>query len=749
MLFILALTAWIYFRGWRHLHRYLPGHFGGWRLVSFLTGLCFLFIAVASPLDAFSGMLLTVHMIQHLLLMMVIPPLILLGSPFLPILRGLPQRFLKEGLGPFLSWPLLQKLGQFLTNPLVCLLSFTLATVLWHVPVFYELALQSEFWHRVEHVCFLSTALLFWWPVIQPWPSRQRWPRWTLIPYLLFADLQNTALSAFLIFYDRVLYPTYLAAPRPFGISALEDQAAAGSIMWVPGSLFFLVPVAMITIQLLSSKRPAIRPSSMKEKIKQSRPSEAGIGKEATAWDLLSVPMLGSIVRWRHFRRVMQVLMFGLALLVILDGLLGPQMGPMNLAGVIPWIHWRGLLVIGLLVAGNFFCMACPFMLTRDFAKRIFPARRRWPKVLRSKWLAVGLIAIYLWAYEAFRLWDRPEWTAWIIVGYFVSAFLVDGLFKGASFCNYVCPIGQYNFVQSLVSPLEVKVKNADVCRSCQTYDCIRGNQYERGCELHLFQPKKSGNMDCTFCLDCVHACPHQNVGILAVVPASDLILDRHRSFIGRYSRRPDLAALVVLLVFGAFVNAAGMVGPVAAWEESVRSSTASPSLMPIVTALFVLSLLIAPAALVVLCGAMSTLFGGIQVRWKELTCSFVMALIPLGFSMWLAHLSYHFVTSAGTIQPVLQRVLIDLGFLKFSNPDWAASAFPRIVSLESLQILFLDLGLLFTLYIGWRVSRRFANRTGIALRLLIPWASLAAALYIVGVWIVLQPMQMRGMMIH
>ena len=257
------------------MHRYLPGHFDGWRLLSFLVGLCFLFIAIASPLDTFSGMLLTVHMIQHLLLMMVIPPLILLSSPFLPILRGLPRRLLKEGLGPFLSWSLLQKLGHFLTNPLVCLLLFTMTTVLWHVPVLYELALRSEFWHRVEHIFFLSTALLFWWPVIQPWPSRQRLPRWTLIPYLLLADLQNTALSAFLIFYDRVLYPTYLAAPRPFGMSALEDQAAAGSIMWVPGSLFFLMPAALITIQLLSSKRPAIRPSSMRLEAKQYRPSES------------------------------------------------------------------------------------------------------------------------------------------------------------------------------------------------------------------------------------------------------------------------------------------------------------------------------------------------------------------------------------------------------------------------------------------------------------------------------------------
>ena len=194
-------------------------------------------------------------MIQHLLLMMVVPPLLLLGAPILPLLRGLPRPVLQHGLGPFFASTALQRLGRFLTHPLVCLLAFTVSNVAWHVPGLYELALQSEFWHDVQHVCFLGTGLLFWWPVVQPWPSRLRWPRWTMIPYLLFADIQNTALSAFLIFSERVLYPTYAAVPRLWGISALDDQAAAGAIMWVPGSVIFLVPVAVIAIRLLDPAR--------------------------------------------------------------------------------------------------------------------------------------------------------------------------------------------------------------------------------------------------------------------------------------------------------------------------------------------------------------------------------------------------------------------------------------------------------------------------------------------------------------
>ena len=151
-------------------------------------------------------------------------------------------------------------------------------------------------------------------------------------------------------------------------------------------------------------------------------------------------------------------------------------------------------------------------------------------------------------------------------------AFAIDGFFRGASFCKYLCPIGQFNFVQSLVSPLEVKVRDPDVCRLCRTKDCIRGHDGLPGCELDLYLPRKAGNLDCTFCLDCVHACPHDNVGILAVLPGRDLGNDANHSGIGRLGERPDLAALVLVLVFGAFANAAGMVAPVVDWQDRLTT---------------------------------------------------------------------------------------------------------------------------------------------------------------------------------
>jgi cytochrome c oxidase assembly factor CtaG len=247
--------ALLYTRGWWQLRRRAPHRFGPAQLVAFYGGLITILIALLSPLHAFAGWLLTVHMIQHLLLMMVAPPLILYGSPYVPLLFGLPNQVLKEGLGPFLSWQLLRRIGSFITHPIFCWSAFAFTNIGWHLPPMYELALRSPGWHEVEHLCFLATALLFWWPVIQPWPWITNTPRWATILYLFLADFQNTALSAFLVFYERVLYPTYGRIPRIGGMTALEDQAAAGSIMWVVGSLFFLVPVGLITIEVLSSRR--------------------------------------------------------------------------------------------------------------------------------------------------------------------------------------------------------------------------------------------------------------------------------------------------------------------------------------------------------------------------------------------------------------------------------------------------------------------------------------------------------------
>ena len=314
----ILLLLIFYLRGWIRMQFRVPYRFPVWRLLSFVAGLGTIFFAIASPLDAFAGLLLQVHMVQHLILMMLAPPLILAGAPYLPILSGLPRAFTREVLGPFLVWNPLKRLGHTLLNPVVCWIAFVTSNILWHVPFFYELALNSPGWHQVEHLCFLGTGLLFWWQVVLPWPSHSAWPRWAMIPYLVLADLQNTALAAFLTFYDKVLYPTYEHAPRLWGSNPLDDQVIAGTIMWVPGSIIFLVPAATIVIQFLSPRSRYQRAESQSPRPVRSQERETiqllrkiGFGPHSAnkPFDLFKIPILGGILRSKSFRRGMQAAM--------------------------------------------------------------------------------------------------------------------------------------------------------------------------------------------------------------------------------------------------------------------------------------------------------------------------------------------------------------------------------------------------------------------------------------------------------
>src|SRR5262249_44407772 len=198
-----------------------------------------------------AALLLQVNMVQHLLLMMVAPPLLWLGSPLLPLLRGLPRDVRIFWVVPLLSSPPLHRLFGRLTHPLVALPIFIATTWLWHFPPAYDLAVRSSGWHYLQHVCFLGAALLFWYAVVRPYPSRPRWSPWLLVPFLIVADLSNTVLSVLLTFSDRVLYPYYAEVPRLAGVSVLDDQSAAGVFMWVPGSVAFLLPLFGVCLRLL------------------------------------------------------------------------------------------------------------------------------------------------------------------------------------------------------------------------------------------------------------------------------------------------------------------------------------------------------------------------------------------------------------------------------------------------------------------------------------------------------------------
>lgn len=730
----LALTGWVYWRGWRAARTTRSQELPGWRTACFYGGLASVWMAIASPLDALGSWLLLAHMAQHLTLMSVAPPLLLLGNPTVPLLRGLPRSWIREVLGGLLAARPLYALLRFARHPVTAWIAMNAAYLGWHVPAAYELALRSSTWHQAEHACFLLTSLLFWWNVLEPWPSRPYWSRWAAVLYLIAADLVNTALAAFLAFSGGVLYPTYAVAPRIFRITAAQDQAAAGAFMWVVGSAIYWVPALVITMSLLSRQRPRYALVTI-----GGAPAAGNLVGQRAGFDLRRVPLAGWLLRARYGRQSLQAISLLVMGIVIAHGLIGRPVAAMNLAGVLPWNFVRAAGVLALIFFGNLFCMACPFTLPREAARRLGWARLQWPRWLRVKWIGVGLMLAFFFSYERFSLWASPAGTAWLLTAYVGAALLVDSLFKGASFCKYICPIGQFNFAGALLSPTTLQVRSRAICDSCATHDCIRGNAHQRGCELELYLPEKRSNADCTLCMDCVKACPHDNIGILLRGMTDDVLSSARTSSLGRLDRRLDLAAVALVVAFGAFASATVMVAPGRTllasavdrlpWLASVAGSVVG-----------LLALLLLATAIVAAIAAT----GESAATLRERFCSSAYALLPLAMGLWAAHLLFHLVAGAPSLRPLLTQAAQDFGLSSFGHADWAAAMRGLMGNgLLQAQLLLLDGGLLLSLYTAWRMgageSRWWPPRA--------PLLVLITALYALGFWLLLQPMQMRGVM--
>ena len=264
----LLVFGLVYERGWRRARRLAPAERhdhdrlgaafpspSSRRAGLFILGLSALWLALASPFEAIAHELLFMHMLQHVIVGAIAPPLIWLSEPILPVLLGLP-RWLARRTHAALAFGALGPLGRFLTHPFTAWLAATLTLIGWHVPAAFESAQQSQSWHWIQNASFFATGLLFWWPVVQPWPADGRLPRPAVPLYLFAATLPCDALSAFLVFCDRVVYR--LGGPRQFGITALADQQTAGALMWVSITLLYVVPAIVMTVHALSpaQKRP-------------------------------------------------------------------------------------------------------------------------------------------------------------------------------------------------------------------------------------------------------------------------------------------------------------------------------------------------------------------------------------------------------------------------------------------------------------------------------------------------------------
>ena len=256
LLFGLAVMGWLYFRGLRastgrrrRLHPW-------WRPTVYYVALTAIFISLVSPLDHLADELFVMHMAQHMLLMVVAPPLVLLGAPMIPVLRGIPRPVRKRLVAPVLRQRTLRRSLKYLSLPLIAWPLYVVTLLGWHTPAAYDLALRNEAAHVLEHFSFAAAALLFWWNVIDSVPLRSSLSYIGRVPYVFLMTVPNFSLGAFLTLSQEAWYERYLTQELRWGLSAMDDQQLGGLIMWVPGALVLLTALlSVLAYVALSEER--------------------------------------------------------------------------------------------------------------------------------------------------------------------------------------------------------------------------------------------------------------------------------------------------------------------------------------------------------------------------------------------------------------------------------------------------------------------------------------------------------------
>ncbi|MCU0464355.1 MAG: hypothetical protein MUF38_07270 [Anaerolineae bacterium] len=538
------------------------------------------------------------------------------------------------------------------------------------------------------------------------------------------------------------------------------------------------------------------------------------------ALDLLRVPVIGRLMKSRNGRLILQIPFLLAAALIVYDGFTGSALASQNLATVVPWVHFRGFAVIVLLLIGNLFCMGCPFTLPRTLARRFVRPGRRFPRILRNKWLAVAGLLLLFFSYEWLNFWASPLLTAWLVVAYFALSFALEFLFDESPFCKYVCPLGSFNFVYATVSPAKIEARNPEVCKTCVGKECVNGSFVPLsgimapvsmsasvgaqraapsaaltpnpspsgrgesasampsvststtvveaidkipaspssltphhsslpkvlGCPTELFVPQMKSNLDCTHCLDCARACPHDNVALVVRRPGRVLFTPE------AWPKRWDVIALIASITGFAVVNAFGMVPPVYEFIRGVASALgAVGDTVPLwaegvaLLILFILGGIVIPMGVVAGAAAISRTLTrtASKITLRDTAAAFSPALIPVGLGIWGAHYGFHFLTGALTIIPVFQTFLLDHGITILGSPDWTLGGIQDLNLIALIQIAMMVGGLGVGLLVAERASVRLYRRDSFVG--LMPWALLLLITTVLAFAVFSQPMEMRG----
>jgi polyferredoxin len=451
-------------------------------------------------------------------------------------------------------------------------------------------------------------------------------------------------------------------------------------------------------------------------------------------FELTRFPLVRSILGWRPLQFALILVTLAVFVLALLTAFLGTPAGNRNFSIIFVWVVWWALLMIVLVPAlGRGWCAACPIPAPGEWLQRqsfVHPRRRRlrtlglrWPGPLRNIWLQnAGFLALAL---VSAVILTRPAVTGIVLLAFVLVAVALSLVYERRTFCRYVCPVGGFIGLYSMAAPVEVRVKDVDVCRTHDTKDCYLGNEHGFGCPWLVFPGSLTRNTHCGLCLECLKSCTMGNVVVNLRAPGADLV--------PAGGRRLDEAYKAFIMLACALAYSVVLLGPWGTVKDAANFARLDWWLL-YAGGLLALNLLVVPALFVAAAALSRGLAGLGHLSLRSVTIDQAYALVPLGLAAWVAFSLGLVLVNARYALPVVADPF-GWGWNLFGLRDvpWAP-VFPLL--LPQLQVLALLAGLGLSLHTAWRIAtERSPDRT---LRAVLPGGAVLSGVTLAFLWLYL-----------
>jgi polyferredoxin len=449
--------------------------------------------------------------------------------------------------------------------------------------------------------------------------------------------------------------------------------------------------------------------------------------------DLLEVPLLGRFLRWRHFNTLLLTPTLLIFAFIVLAGLFGEQ-ATSNPAILLTWILWWPAVIFTFFLVGRIWCTICPFGYLGDVAQKVATWGKKAPRILKNMWWRLALFLALTWITTLLALDKVPRSTAYLALALTSGAVVLAVLYEKRVFCRYVCPVGGIFGLYSMTAPVHLSVKDKHICQTeCTGKDC------HVACGWFQFPAAMERGAECNLCLDCVRACPHDNLALNTQPFAADLVqFQPHRKSL-------DEAATVAAILGVSLLQTAVMLNAWQSWQAELAAALHVPPGPILYTLVFLVFGLAIPLLLV---GAISY-FGARSGPGRSTVSgalrTYAYAFLPLGLGLHAAHNFHHLFGEGGALWQGLQ-----VAFARYTG--WGTAAVANLEPAAPMNpnaLYFLQwLALVGGLYLAYRVSTRLVARSvwerTRSFRVVLPILLFAVAYTVLNILVLAAPMAHR-----